>query len=166
MDLLPDQPRLETENFVLRSIREDEIQLMHLLGLAFWNGRPAESVEMGLESIKKIVSEYTAGRCLHWCVEKKNEGSIVACVGYYRGFENSQGEIGYVVNAAHRSQGVMTEVMPRLLEYGFIERRLRKIIAVTHGDNLPSVTLLARFGFVFEAEKAEGYRQYARTPLT
>jgi ribosomal-protein-alanine N-acetyltransferase len=165
MDLFPGHPAIETEHFRLRAIRRIETDLMHTLGLAFWGGKPAASLEIGRESVAKTAVEFIAGRCLHWVVESKHDASIVGCVGFYRGFENSQGEVGYVITAEARGRGIMTEVLPRLLDYGFREKKLQKIIAVTQAENLPSVALLAHFGFIYESERADGYRQYGRSSL-
>lgn len=146
-------------------MRSDEGEKMHALGLAFWNGKPATTPEFARAAFEKTAAEFKAGRCLHWVAESKVDRSIVGCVGFYRSFENDQGEVGYVIAAPFRGLGIMTELLPRLLDYGFRERALKRIIAVTHGENAPSIALLARFGFVYESDREDGYRLFARTPL-
>lgn len=164
MNLFPDHPRLETERFVLRAPRSDEIDFLFSLGLSFWEGKPAETLEIARESIRKTAKEYAAGRCYHWIAETKAGGEVVGSVGFYRGFEENRGEVGYVMNAAYRGRAIMTELLARALDFGFHDKKLDRIVAVTRPENLPSVALLTRAGFTFESNRDDGYAVYGRRP--
>ncbi|MBS1962632.1 MAG: GNAT family N-acetyltransferase [Bdellovibrionales bacterium] len=165
MELFHGHPLLESTRFRLRPIRSEEVDRTHELGLAYWGGKPATSIEFARQSVEKMADEFRNDRGYHWLVESKVDGSIVAAVGFYRGFADAQGEVGYVVGSPFRGLGIMTELMPVLLAFGFGEKKLARIIAVTRGENAPSVALLKRFGFIHECDRDDGYRQFARTPL-
>lgn len=157
--LFPCQPRLETDLFLLREILAEEID--SLVELAFWGGKPVKTVEQARESIRKTSDEYSAGRCYHWIAESKTDGRVVGCIGYYRGFEDRQGEVGYVMKAEFQGKGIMTELLGCALGFGFREKGLERIIAVTHSENAPSLALLKRAGFIYEKDRDEGYQLFA-----
>lgn len=165
MNLFPGHPQIETSRYVLRPPREDEIDALFYLGLSFWGGKPAETLEIGRDSIRKTAAEFTAGRCLHWVAEAKDGGAVVGSVGFYRGFDGEQGEIGYVMNAEYRGRGIMSELLSRAVAFGHGEKGLKRIIAVTHSENIPSLALLTKAGFVFETARENGFHQYGRGNL-
>jgi ribosomal-protein-alanine N-acetyltransferase len=63
----------------------------------------------------------------------------------------SRGEISYNVLRSRWRQGVMAEVLPTLLDYGFGGLGLHRIEATVTPGNLASAALLERFGFQREA---------------
>jgi ribosomal-protein-alanine N-acetyltransferase len=158
-NLFPNHPKLETERFVLTATEEHEIP--SLLELSWWQGKPVATLEQARETFAKVAEQYALGRCYHWQIRAKDISAVVGSVGYYRGFENAQGEVGYVMRADFQGRRIMTEVLPAVLAYGFEAKGLSRIIAVTKPDNVPSVALLARFGFLPESEREDGYRIYA-----
>ena len=59
----------------------------------------------------------------------------------------SRGEIAYDVVRARWRQGVMAEVLPAVLHYGFATLGLHRIEATVTPGNVASVRLLQRLGF-------------------
>lgn len=60
------------------------------------------------------------------------------------------GEIGYVLHRDHWSKGYGTEVAKALLQFGFQDLGLHRIIATCDPDNAASVRVLQKAGLQFE----------------
>lgn len=61
-----------------------------------------------------------------------------------------QGSVGLFIADSHQSQGLGTELLTRLLQIAE-ERGLKKVWAHVHADNLKSLKLFFKKGFVMEA---------------
>lgn len=73
---------------------------------------------------------------------------IIGSIGFHAPpDESGQVEVGYRVDAAHRRQGVATEVVRALFEWASREHGVTRFRASTTPDNLASQAVLARFGF-------------------
>ncbi|MFN8372351.1 MAG: GNAT family N-acetyltransferase [Anaerolineae bacterium] len=64
-------------------------------------------------------------------------------------------EIGFALSNHHRGQGYATEAARMLLEYGFRELKLARIVAFTRRDNPASMQVLRRLGMRL-VEAADG----------
>jgi ribosomal-protein-alanine N-acetyltransferase len=88
-----------------------------------------------------------------WWAIRDSAGVFVGASGFAglvreRG---SRGEVSYNVVRSRWRQGVMAEVLPALLDYGFGVLGLHRIEATVTPGNLASAALLERFGFDREA---------------
>ena len=74
-----------------------------------------------------------------------------ACLKDLDGTRNR--EIGYRLSRISWGKGYATELAKALVEYGFKKKRLKKIVAVTHPENIGSKKVLekARLTFVKQA---------------
>lgn len=61
-------------------------------------------------------------------------------------------EIGYMVARAHWGRGYGTEVAHELVRIGFYELGYHRLIAMTHPDNLSSIRVIEKSGFVLERQ--------------
>jgi [ribosomal protein S5]-alanine N-acetyltransferase len=59
----------------------------------------------------------------------------------------SRGEIGYDLGKKYWRHGYMTEVLKRVLTFGFETMGLYRIEAFTNIDAIPSINLLNKLGF-------------------
>jgi ribosomal-protein-alanine N-acetyltransferase len=94
----------------------------------------------------------TSGEGVRWAIRDR-DGAFVGTAGFNvlvreRG---SRGEVAYDVVRARRRQGVMTEVLPAVLDQGFETFGMHRIEAMVTPGNTASAVLLERHGFVREA---------------
>jgi ribosomal-protein-alanine N-acetyltransferase len=66
-------------------------------------------------------------------------------------------EIGYGVSNTARSKGVATQALRMISEEAFIKTPLRKLIAFVHEENISSVRVLEKSGFLREGRLLEHY---------
>lgn len=79
--------------------------------------------------------------------------------GYYRGFVNNTGELGYVLKPSSEGRGYMTNALKKAIEFGVNIIGLQKIIAITEKGNIKSQSVLKKLNFFQEAEQ-DGYITY------
>jgi len=84
------------------------------------------------------------------------EEALVASGGYF-GPPDADGvvEIGYSVSENWRRCGFATEIVGALVENAF-SRQAKTVIAHTHPDNLASINVLRRSGFVDRESVGKG----------
>jgi ribosomal-protein-alanine N-acetyltransferase len=95
--------------------------------------------------LRQLYVDYDQEKLICWGLFL--DGELIGTCGYYRGFKNQIGEVGYVMRRSYRGKGYMREALQCVL--GFAKHRLglEMVTAFTGEDNLPSQNLLLRLGF-------------------
>ena len=138
-------PVLQTERLRLRAVITADVPAIK--PFMYYNGLPLTSDAEVLEALKRIDTDIKNGQSLNWGLEQKTETGLIGTVGFYRGFKDFTGEIGYVLHKPYQQMGFMHEAVEAVLHYGFQVLQLRYIVAYTSEDNLPSQKLLQKAGF-------------------
>ncbi len=88
--------------------------------------------------------------CLFICLV--TDGSIIGATSlsqiFRGGFQNAY--LGYYVGAQYAGQGYMTEALQLTLRYAFANLKLHRLEANIQPDNVASIALVKRAGFVLE----------------
>lgn len=155
-------PRLADDRVVLRALRDEDVP--DLVEISYYDGRPARDESQALAMLRRIRSDSARGAGLHWGVTlAAEEDAVAGTCGFYRGFADRVGEVGYGLHPAYRGRGLMTAAVRLLVSFGFERLGLRRIVAYTARDNTPSVAVLLRAGFEEVATQA-GDRAFERLP--
>ncbi|HAW18568.1 MAG TPA: GNAT family N-acetyltransferase [Flavobacteriales bacterium] len=154
-------PTLTTKR--LRLIQLLESHIFPMIEIASYKLGSATS-EQALETIQKASAQFQEKIAITWGIEFN--GEVIGSIGYYRGFENQCGEIGYVMRSNFKRRGYMIEATEAVIEFGFNELELKRIIAVTAIENFPSVKMLVRLGFIPTEEKIEVYSVFELWPTS
>lgn len=139
-------PELLSQRILLRELIASD--LPENLDITFFNRIPATTLEEGREKQALVQERYLAGDDIHWGIQDRSSGKIVGCCGFYRGFANDAGEIGYAMKEYFRNSGYMSEAVRLLVEFGFGTMQLKKIFAITAQTNLASQSVLRKNGFI------------------
>ncbi len=102
----------------------------------FLNGHP-EHPELGLwATIHKETNRFI-GRCglLPWTIDQRPEV-----------------EVAYMLAKEYWGQGLGTEAAQAILEYGFEQLRLSRLICLIDRENLASIKVATKIGMTFEKE--------------
>lgn len=146
-------PELTTGRFVLREINVSDASLIHKLRSdqetnTLIDRENSKSIEDALLFIDRIKSNVRRNDSVYWVICFQNASELVGTIGYWNINPPAEtAEIGYEVSREFRGQGIMNEVLPRIIRFGFEEMKLKWITAVTTVQNIPSVKLLEKFGF-------------------
>jgi len=142
--MLPDVfPTLCTERLQLRQLTTDDAQDV-LEVFAFNKENP--TVECAVDKINTLSSTFKKKEGVTWAIIFQNE--LVGTVGFYRGFNNDTGEIGYVLKSKFKRLGIMSEASVCVMKFAFERVGVEKITAFTGGDNSPSIKMLHSLGFI------------------
>ncbi|OXE36243.1 MAG: GNAT family N-acetyltransferase [Phenylobacterium zucineum] len=93
-------------------------------------------------------------RGLRWAIRRSGSPTLIGTVGFNtleldRGF---RGEIAYDLAQAYWGQGVMSEILPYVMAFGFETLGLHRLEAMVTVGNLRSCRLLERHGFTLEGQ--------------
>lgn len=154
-------PRLDHPRVYLRPLTPVDIPEIH--EITYYDGRAAASTDEALAMLQRIGQDVARGESLHWGVFLNDTDVCVGTCGFYRGFADRTGEIGYVLHERYRGTGLMTAAVTRMIAYGFGALGLDRIVADVAPDNAPSIRLLERLGFRREGE-VDGHLRYGLTP--
>jgi ribosomal-protein-alanine N-acetyltransferase len=134
----------------------------HVLDITFFNRIPAKDEHDVLDMFGKIEERYQNGESIQWAIVERSTNIIVGNCGYYRGFADECGEIGYVMKENFRKQGFMSEAVQLIVEFGLREMQLKKVFAVTAAANAASQGVLRKNGFVPAGTQADGNLRFDR----
>jgi ribosomal-protein-alanine N-acetyltransferase len=161
-------PVLRTERLVLREFRRSDAQAVFEIFsqdavTRYHNVETMQSIEQAEELVEARASLFKRGLGVRWGVVLKERGDgVIGSCGYYNlNKTNRSVEIGYDLHPAYWRQGVMTEALRAVIDYGFGEEFcswLYRIEALTYVEHEASAGLLRKLGFQEEGIRREyGY---------
>lgn len=149
-------PQLETEKVILRKLQmsdapsifcyfsKDEVTKYYDLD-TFTSEKQAE------ELIESLFYRYRVRKQIRWAIVLKETGTVIGTCGFHSiEEEHWKAEIWYDLHPAHWGQGIMTEVIKTVVQYGFNEMGLNRIEAFYDPRNISSFRVLEKSGFEFE----------------
>jgi len=147
-------PSIATERFNLRPLTiEDENEIFALRSddsINEYLDRPkANSIDDARKFIHKIIEGISQDESIFWVISSKDNPALAATICLWKiSKEHATAEIGYEVLPRFQGKGIMQEVIPKIIEYGFETLKLNAIEAELSPRNLKSVRLLEKYGFV------------------
>ena len=104
------------------------------------------------EEAKKFVSENSGIKAKHFPVILLNENIVIGHMVFHQYFGDHTYEIGWVLNPNYYNNGYASEAARAVLDYGFKEMKLHRIIATCQPENIPSYRVMEKIGM-----RREGY---------
>jgi [ribosomal protein S5]-alanine N-acetyltransferase len=152
---------LETDRLFLRRLSVDDVnevfQLRSNPTTMKYIPRPlVTNNDEALAHIKLIDDKIITNEGINWAITLKGNPKLIGIIGHYRiQPENHRCEIGYMISPEFNGQGIVTEAIKVVLEYGFDDLQMHSIEAVIDPDNIASERVLQKNGFVKEAHILE-----------
>lgn len=146
-------PELETETLRLQEIKPHHAAAIfkHFSSEAvtqYLDVTPMEDIKDANRLITFLAKRYRQERGIRWGISQKGIDHIIGTCGYNTWSKQKfQAELGYDLSAAYRRQGVASEAVKAVIDFGFTTMRLQKIEAVVLPENTPSRNFLKRLGF-------------------
>lgn len=153
-----DFPLLENERIILREIQFEEVKEVEEI-LYYNQKKPSDSIE-ALRILHRVDRNYRQGTSINWGIIDKASGTLVGNIGYYRGFAEETGEVGFVMKEKFRRKGFIKEALSLAVPFGFEKMKLKRILALAREDNLPSRNLLSSCGFYETGHVSENHIEY------
>jgi ribosomal-protein-alanine N-acetyltransferase len=138
-------PVITGETISLRNIIPADIK--DLVEISFYNAIQASSLEEATEMQSRISQDYQNGNTIHWGIFVNKTNKIAGTCGYYRGFDNRTGELGFVLKPHYRGNGIMTSALRLAIDFGRNTIGLQRIHAITTLQNISAIKVLERCNF-------------------
>ncbi|WP_183577463.1 GNAT family N-acetyltransferase [Mucilaginibacter sp. X5P1] len=151
-------PELQYDNIIMRQISTTDIA--NIIDICVYDGKWAVTAHDAQEILNKIDKDYQDGNSIHWGIVDIGKNIIVGSCGYYRGFDNDTGEMGFILKSEFRGKGYMLTAVNLAANYGLMDIGLKKVIAITSNRNIKTKNLLSRAGFEIDRVLADEDIQY------
>lgn len=138
-------PVLSNDRVVLKEIQLHDVAA--IIEISVYDGVFAKSQAEAIHILEQINLDVAKRESLHWGIFLKNTSELVGTCGYYRGYANNSGEIGYILRPSYYGLGIMTEAVNLIVNFGFDILNLHSVIAYTDPANSASIAVLKRVGF-------------------
>lgn len=143
----------ETERLILRPFDEDDVDSVFAMRsnedvMRFI--RPIQTKKDETMNWIRMLSERWNTEKIGFCaVIEKETNEFVGWCGLWRLKETDEIEVGYAIAKNFQKKGYATEAAWRILEYGFNELKLEKIVAVAYPENEASQNVMKRLGMKY-----------------
>ena len=154
-------PNLETNRLNLRRLKSEDVSEIFALRsnpeIMKFIPRPLmKTREEALEFISVMDANVNNNILLNWAITTKEEDKLIGMIGFYRMKpENYRAEVGYILSADFHGQGIITEALERIIQFGFDEMKLNSIEAVIDPENYGSEKVLLKNNFIKEGHFKE-----------
>lgn len=146
-------PELETERLRLRQIKESDVGDFFSIKsdsdlTAKYGQKPHAEIGQTSRWIEGVLKSYSEKNALFWVITLKGADRAIGGVTLWNlDLESFCGELGYELHRNYWRQGISSEAISAVLDYGFHEMGLNRIEACPLEENSPSKKLLEKFGF-------------------
>ncbi|MBZ9687400.1 GNAT family N-acetyltransferase [Clostridium estertheticum] len=154
-------PQLESERFILREVKEqDYISLYEIYSdedaVKYQPICTMNTIEQAEKSVQAFLQGFKNKKFIRWCIATKENDTVVGLITLHDfNICNSQAEIGFMLNKKYWRQNTMGEVSPEIIKFAFEIIGLNRIEALIHPDNIASIKLSEKLGFLREGFKKE-----------
>jgi ribosomal-protein-alanine N-acetyltransferase len=156
-------PNLLTDRTILREFDlRDSLSLYKLRSnseVMKYLDRPyMKSIVEAQEMINQIHESFQKREGISWAIVERSTGLFMGYIGFWRMDKaNCRAEVGYMLLPEFHGKGFMSEVLLKVVKFGFDELHLHSIEANCNPENISSIKLLEKRGFKKEAYFRENY---------
>ncbi|MGC1246814.1 MAG: GNAT family protein [Spirulinaceae cyanobacterium] len=156
-----DFPKLETENLQLRELQRDDLLAIRTI---FSDPQVTKyhvyETTTGLEKIDFIIQSrldvWYQGQGIPWVIIKKDEQKVIGCCAYVSiDNQNRESRLVYELASQYWRQGIMTEALTEVIDFGFKSLQLNRVEAFVMTENIASSKLLEKLDFSLEGVSRE-----------
>lgn len=145
-------PYLQTERLLLRQTTQEDVEAVFAIFsdpkvTQFHNLNTLIHLHEANKIIERRVKGFESGRGIRWAIAKRQNNYIIGSCGFTWHQQANAAEVGYELSSQYWQQGIMSEALRAILQYGFINRELQFVIAEIMLENTASRKLLEKLGF-------------------
>jgi len=156
-------PVLETRRFLLRpATRDDAADMFRIMSdpqvTRYFGRLPMATLAEAQERVQAIQADFQQHDGVRWAIADHTRDRLIGTCGFWRLVKpHDRAEIGYELAQECWGQGVMTEAVGAMLQFGFTHMGLHTVEAQIHPANNGSRRVLEKLGFVQEGYFRENY---------
>jgi len=147
---------LSTARLILRPLRLDDASAVfhyahnpEVTRYTSWDTHA--TVEDSRRYIQEIIAGYLRGESAELAIEHNAEKKVIGACGFKAiSAEHCRAEIVFAMAKEYWGGGLMTEALRAVLAFGFGPLQLNRVFAKVDPDNMNTIRVLKRAGWVFE----------------
>jgi ribosomal-protein-alanine N-acetyltransferase len=117
---------------------------------------PHRSIEETSDWVQRGLSSIARREAFMWVITLKDGGNVIGeCCFWNIDPDHHCAEIGYELHPTYWHQGIMSEALSAILDYGLIDLGLHRIESIPLKKNKASHDLLSKLGFKHEGTLRE-----------
>lgn len=155
-------PTIETARLVLRAPTLDDVEgMFHVASdprVVKYLGRAPATRETTRAKLVKVTEALVSGASILWILIDRETGAHVGSACLWNWNEGDRrAEVGYDLAPSRWGQGLVTEAMTPILLVGWERMKLHSLEGQVHPENVGSIRVLEKLGFVREAYFRENH---------
>ncbi len=96
--------------------------------------------------VKKLVGQHSEHNAKKYAIVLIEENQLIGHLEFFSYFGTHTYEIGWVLNPKYQNKGYTTEAAKAVMNYGFEEMKLHRIVATCQPENIPSWKVMEKVG--------------------
>ena len=154
--LFPNFPILKTPRLVLRDLRpSDDLALFEVFKdeevTRYYDTDVFTDITQAQELITFLNTRYEKGTGIRWAITRQGEDQLIGTIGFNSWNKASQvGVIGYELAKPYWNQGIISEALQAMLDFGFSTDTVNRVEALVMPGNIASVRVLRKYNFQLE----------------
>lgn len=150
---LTEIPVIETKNYTLRGITIEDAPIMFPFmsdreTMKYITSHPVKTIEEVETSIQNNLENFKRKKEIPWVIVHKQTDQVIGMFRFHKLHTwHQKTEMGVVIHKDYQQKGVMTEILPEILAFGFNSLELNRIVGDIFADNKGSEKLMEKFGF-------------------
>lgn len=98
------------------------------------------------EQVRKFITENSDEQAKHFAIVLREQQLVIGHFVFHRYFGEHTYEVGWVLNPHYQNHGFASEAARAVLDYGFTEMKLHRIIATCQPENIASYRVMEKIG--------------------
>jgi ribosomal-protein-alanine N-acetyltransferase len=149
-------PQITTDRMVLRRMRASDEDAVYAYAAdpdvaRYTSWAPHTSPEETRQFVRRLLDAYLEKRVANWGIELKSERKLIGTGGFGSwDREHGTGELGYAIGKAYWGQGLMTEAVRAMIDFGFRRMALNRVVIRMDPRNTGSWRVAEKCGCRFE----------------
>ncbi|GAC1401577.1 MAG: GNAT family N-acetyltransferase [Ktedonobacteraceae bacterium] len=154
-------PVLETHRLLLREMTREDAEAVYRIFsdaevMRYYDTPAFTSLEEAQTMITRQRQRFEQKERFRWGISLKSDNSIIGTGGYVAWNKHWYvGELGYDLARTYWRQGIMSEAISAMIDFGFTSMGLNRIEADVMPENTASARLLHKLGFQEEGTRRE-----------
>lgn len=137
---------LESNRLQIRKFIQEDVNAVHTYTSSPLVMKYIPEGVMTLEETNNFVLENRGDGAEKYAVILKEDHQLIGHIAFFKYFGDHTYEIGWVFNPDYYNRGFATEAARTILNYGFSELKLHRIIATCQPENIPSHRIMEKIG--------------------
>jgi len=166
-----DLPIIETKRLQLRPAKESDLESLYEVYsnpdvVRYTGDTPWTDKEEAIEFIEDANEGLKQESLFGWCIEHKQTKRVIGtCSLFECDLDKRVAEVSYEILPSYWGQGLATELLPLLIDFGFNKLELNRINAFVASGNIASLKLLGNNMFQREGLMRESWIDINGNPV-